>query len=170
MQGLNLILFQVVTDKTSFSSRFLLLNWQNLRLNQDIDDLENVHEYNNDTYNLFYENAIKKTVEKSNDKNIILASCINPTDIERINIPKEIQSIHMIAITCSNDELYKRLKNRDSERNCSSDEFINNQIDYQNWILKHINLYQLHIDNTNNDVSDVVESIIEYIDKIDLCD
>lgn len=45
-----------------------------------------------------------------------MASSINPPDIDRINLPKEIESIHMIVITCSNDELYKRLKARNPKR------------------------------------------------------
>lgn len=30
----------------------------------DIDDLENINNYNQNTYNLFYENAIKKAIRK----------------------------------------------------------------------------------------------------------
>ncbi len=133
----------------------------------DIDDLENVNDYNNDTYNLFYENAISKALKKSGNKNIIMASSINPTDIDKINLSEEIEEIHMIAITCSDEELYKRLKARDPERNCGSDNFINNHKNYQNWILQHIDLYHLHIDNTNNDVEETANSIIDYIKNID---
>ena len=100
----------------------------------DIDDLENVNNYDNDTYNIFYENAIKKTVVLSNDKNIIIGSCINPTDIEKINIPECIKLVEMILITCSSNELEKRLKARVRNRNCSSDEFIKEQIDYKSKI------------------------------------
>ena len=67
----------------------------------DIDELENINEYNIGTYNLFYENAIKKATSKSYNKNIIIGSCINPTDIEKINIPKEIEKVEMILLTCS---------------------------------------------------------------------
>lgn len=129
----------------------------------DIDDLENVNNYDNDTYNVFYENAIKKAIDKSNNKNIIIGSCINPTDIENINIPKNIKLVEMILITCSNSELEKRLRARDKNRNCSNDEFIKGQIDYQNYILKHLELYKLHIDNTNNSIQDVTNEIINYL-------
>ena len=63
--------------------------------------------------------------------------------------------------------LYKRLKMRNPERNCGSDEFIKNQINYQNWILDHINLYQLHLDNTNSKIEETASIIIEYIRKKD---
>ena len=129
----------------------------------DIDELENINEYNSSTYNLFYENAIKKATSKSNNKNIIIGSCINPTDIEKINIPKEIEKVEMILITCSEKQLVNRLKSRDKNRNCSSDEFINGQIKYQNFMLNHLNMYQLHIDNSNCNVEEVANQIVNYI-------
>lgn len=129
----------------------------------DIDDLESIHNYTVDTYNLFYENAIKKAVNNSGDKNIIMASCINPTDIEKIDVSMEIESIKMIVITCSNIAIAKRLKARDLSRNCNSDEFIKEQINYQNWILEHIELYKFHIDNTNQTLKDTALEIISYI-------
>lgn len=127
----------------------------------DIDDLENVNNYNN-TYNLFYENAIKKAVQKSGDKNIIIGSCINPNDIKNINLLNDIE-VKMILITCSNEELIKRLKSRDIERNCSSDEFINRQIEYQNYLIEYKNDYQLHIDNTNKTIDSIVSEIEKFL-------
>ena len=134
----------------------------------DIDDLENVNDYDNETYNLFYENAIKKAISKSGDKNIIIGSCINPTDIERIIIPEEICSFVNILITCSNEELEKRLKARDVSRNCSSEDFIKGQIDYQNYMIKHLNLYQLHVDNTNDSVEKISSQIVDFIKENDV--
>lgn len=129
----------------------------------DIDDLENVNDYDSNTYNIFYENAIKKAVDKANNKNIIMGSCINPNDIDKLSIPKEIESIEMILITCSSDQLEKRLKARDKNRNCSSDDFIKGQINYQNYMLNNLNLYKLHLDNTNKSVVDIANEIINYL-------
>ena len=128
----------------------------------DIDDLENVNDYNDNTYDLFYENAIKKAVQKSGDKNIIIGSCINPNDIKKINLLNDIDA-KMILITCSNEELIKRLKSRDIERNCSSDEFINTQIEYQNYLIKYKNDYQLHIDNTNKTIDSIGSEIEKFL-------
>ena len=130
----------------------------------DIDDLENVNNYDSDTYNNFYENAIKKAIDKSSKKNIIIGSCINPIDVDKISIPESIKSIEMILITCSSNELEKRLKVREENRNCSSDEFIKGQIDYQNYMLKHLKLYKLHLDNTDNSVQDIVNQVINYLE------
>lgn len=129
----------------------------------DIDDLENINEYNENTYNSFYENAIKKAIILSKDKNIVIVSCINPNDIEKINMPNEIESYINILITCSNEELKKRLKARDECRQCGSDEYIEGQINYQNYLLKNIGLYQMHIDNSEDVVENVTRKIVDFI-------
>lgn len=76
----------------------------------DIDELENINNYTHETYLLFYENAIKKAIKNSNDKNIFMVSCINPTDIKKINIPSQITSIDMLLLTCTKEQIIKRLK------------------------------------------------------------
>lgn len=131
----------------------------------DIDDLENINNYEESTYNVFYENAIKNAITLSQDKNIIIGTCINPTDLEKISIPEEIESYSNILITCSNELLNKRLKERDESRQCSSDEFIKEQIDYQDYLLNYIELYQLYIDNTNDNIENISNKIIDYIEK-----
>ena len=128
----------------------------------DIDDLENVNDYNQDTYSIFYENAIKKAISKSDDKNIIIASCINPNDLKNINVLDDT-NIEMILITCDSEVLKSRLKARDEERNCSSDEFINEQINYQNYMIKNLNKYRYCIDNTYLSVDKVANKIADYI-------
>lgn len=131
----------------------------------DIDDLENINEYNSEAYNLFYENSIKNAIKKSNNKNIIIGSCINPLDIKKINIPKEIEKVEMILITCSNEELEKRLKRRDESRNCGSEKYIKDQINYQNYMLNHLDMYKLHVDNTDISVQTTANRIVQYIKK-----
>lgn len=126
----------------------------------DIDDLVNVHEY--DSGNRLYEDAIKKAVLKSNDKNVILGSCVNPVELKRLNIPNNLE-INMILIYCSNEELTNRLKMRDIRRNCSNDDFINSQIEYQNYMINHIDLFELCIDNSNISVDEVSNQIIKYV-------
>lgn len=132
----------------------------------DIDDLENINNYNENTYNIFYENAIKNAVLKSKSENIIIGSCINPVEIEQVNILGNVESIEMILIYCSNKELKRRLNERDTSRNCGSDEFINGQIEYQNYMLNHLHLFQLQIDNTSIDAEEVSNQIINYIKKV----
>ena len=125
--------------------------------------MENINDYDESTYNNFYENAIKKAITLSKDKNIVIGSCINPNDIEKLNMPNEIGSYINILITCSNDELKNRLKARDKNRQCSSDEYIKGQIDYQNYLLKNIGLYQMHVDNTEDVVENVKRKIVDFV-------
>ena len=131
----------------------------------DIDDLENINDYDESTYNIFYENAIKKAITLSENKSIVIGTCINPTDLEKIIIPKEIESYTNILVTCSNSELESRLKARDINRNCSSNEFIKGQIDYQNYLLNHIDLYQFQIDNKSDNIESVSNKIVNYIEQ-----
>lgn len=129
----------------------------------DIDELENINNYNENTYNNFYENAIIKAVTLSKDKNIVIGSCINPNDIEKINMPNEIESYINILITCSDEEVKNRLKARDKSRQCSSDEYIKGQVEYQQYLLKNIELYQMHVDNTKDVVENVSQKIVDFI-------
>ena len=129
----------------------------------DIDDLINIHEYENEKPTTVYSAAVEKAVSQSTNKNIIIGSCANPVEMKQVNIPNSAKSIEMILIYCSNEELIKRLKARDENRNCGSDEFINGQIEYQKYMLDHSDLFKLKIDNTNIDVSEVSNRIVDYI-------
>ena len=129
----------------------------------DIDDIINYHEYKNEPPVIFYEAAIRNALVKSKNKNIILGSCVNPVEIKQVKVPDSIDSIEMILLYCSEEELTIRLKERDINRNCSSDEFINGQIEYQKYMIDHSGLFQLKIDNTNINVKDVSKQIVDYI-------
>lgn len=66
---------------------------------------------NPDKYN---EDAIKIAVERENDRDIVFASCLNPfTLFEKINLPSKIEKTYCISLTCSNEEIIRRLKERD---------------------------------------------------------
>ena len=127
----------------------------------DIDDLENVNEYNSDNYISFYDNAIRKAISLASGKDIVLASCINTNDIKSITILNEV-AIKTILLTCSNEELIERLMNRDKERECSNQKFINSQIDYQNWLIANKDSFDYVVDNTNLEVEDVAFEIINH--------
>lgn len=126
----------------------------------DIDDLENINDYNEDNYNDFYKNSIDKAIAKSKDKDIIIFSCINHNDIFDLNLNVITRSI---LITCSSDELTKRLKNRDKKRNCSDNVFISDQIKYQDWFISNSMYYDYVFDNTNIDVDIISKDICNYV-------
>ena len=124
----------------------------------DIDNLLNVNDYK-DNYDMFYKNAVEKAIDKSKDKDIILFSCINHNDVENLKLEDCVTRI--ILITCDNEELKKRLKNRNND--CSSDEFINEQIKYQEWFINNMDYYDADFNNTNN-TEEILEKIIHIIE------
>lgn len=129
----------------------------------DIDELENINDYKVNEYKKFYQNSINKAVSLSEEKNILIASCINPTDIENIDIPNIVESIEMVLIICSDEELEKRLMARDKKRNCGNEDFIKGQVDYQNYLLNHKNMYHLIVNNTNSDIEYIANKIVKYL-------
>lgn len=119
---------------------------------------------NPDKYN---EDAIKIAAEKENNKHIVFVSCLNPfTLFEKINLPSKIEKTYCISLTCSNEEIIRRLKERDPSRMCSSDEFIKGQIDYNQWFIKNANKFQLHIDNSNLSVNQTIEILNRFLNQI----
>lgn len=133
----------VDTDETG-------LNWW------DYADTENPDRYTED--------SIKHASEMSGDKNLFFGSCMNPqTLFEKITLPDEIGAVFAIALTTSPEEITKRLKARDPERMCGSDEFIAEQISYNAWFLRNANKFQLHIDNRDKSVSQTAEEITSFL-------
>lgn len=127
----------------------------------DIDDLVNANEYNNE---LIYEDAINQANVLSK-KDIILFSCMGPSDLEKIKIPNNILISKKILITCPDLEIRKRLKERDKKRNCSSDKFVEKQINYQNYLLNNKNKFDLHLVNFNNNLENIIIQIVEFVKR-----
>ena len=69
-------------------------------------------------------------------------------------------------MTCSDEEITKRLKARPAERMCGSDEFIAGQIQYNNWFKKNAGKFQFYIDNTGKTVDETVEAIVAFVKSI----
>lgn len=118
----------------------------------------------------YTEDSIKRASEISGDKNLFFGSCMNPqTLFEKITLPDEIAAVFTIALTSSPEEITKRLKARDSERMCGSDEFIAEQIAYNAWLIRNSNKFQLHVDNRDVSVSETAETIKAFLDVVSTC-
>ena len=131
------------------------LNWW------DYAGTDRESEYNDD--------CIAEAVKMSGDKNLLFASCMNPIDFySKVKIPQEITSVYFIGMTCSDKEITARLKARPAERMCGSDDFIANQIDYNDWFKLNSNKFQFYIDNTNMTVKETAEKIAEYINGFNI--
>lgn len=126
----------------------------------DYAGTENESEFNDD--------CLTSAIRMSKDKNLIFVTCMNPFDFYgKTNIPKEITSTFFIGMTCSDEEITKRLKARPEERMCGSDEFIIGQIAYNNWFKKNAGKFQHYIDNTNQTVNETTVEIATFIKRID---
>lgn len=129
------------------------LNWW------DYANTENPDKYITDT--------IARADEIAGDKNLLFVSCLNPVKFyDIIDIPKDFSETYLIGMTCSDEEIIKRLKARPSERMCGSDEFIEGQLEYNEWFRGQKGKMQFYIDNTGVSVAETAEKIAEYIRRL----
>ena len=112
----------------------------------------------------FNDDCLTEAVRQANGKNLLFSSCMYPLDFfGKISVPKEITSTFFIAMTCSDEEITRRLKARPAERMCGDDEFIAAQIEYNNWFKRNKGKFQLYIDNTGMTVSETAERITDFV-------
>lgn len=114
--------------------------------------------------NRYFNDALDKALGLSKDKNLIFSTCVNPVDV-RIRLKEYDIDLSVIGLMCSSEETRKRLLARPKERNTSSDEFINSQIEYMNWFRNNEHEFDLLIDNSNQEVKETVDVIYSFIKK-----
>lgn len=116
----------------------------------------------------FCDDCLSEAVRMSNDKNLLFVTCMNPYDFYGVvNIPQSITSTFFIGMTCSDEEITRRLKARPEERMCGSDEFIAGQIQYNNWFKKNVGKFQFYIDNTDKTVNETAAEIATFVKSIE---
>lgn len=116
----------------------------------------------------FNDDCLAEAVKMAGNKNLLFVTCMNPYDFYgKVNIPKEIAATFFIGMTCSAEEVRKRLKARPAERMCGSDEFIAGQIEYNAWFQKNAGKFQLYIDNTDRTVEETVMQIVDFLKGIE---
>ena len=112
----------------------------------------------------FSDDCLAEAVRMSEGKNLFFVTCMNPYDFYgKVNIPQDIEATFFVGMTCSDEEITKRLKARPEERKCGSDEFIAGQIQYNNWFKKNAGKFQFYIDNTNKTIMETAEEIAKFI-------
>ena len=100
----------------------------------------------------------------SEGRDILYASCTNPLDYFRsADIPVCVDRTFFIALTCSENEITRRLKARPPEYGCGSDEFIRTQIDYNNWFKRNSGKFQLIVDTSSVTVKEAADIAAEFI-------
>lgn len=117
-----------------------------------------------DTPSRFHDDCIRAAVRLSGECHFLFGSCMNPPDFyTNVHIPAAITATHFIALTCSDEEVARRLKARPAERMCGSDAFIAAQVQYNQWIRAHRNQFQFHVDNTGMSVAETARQIADFV-------
>ena len=154
------------TIKDALNENRMLTNWACIDTDEvgvnwwDYAGTENESEYS--------DVCLAEAVRMSDDKNLLFVTCMNPIDFYgKVNIPQSITSTFFIGMTCSDEEITKRLKARPVERMCGSDEFIADQIEYNSWFVENSGKFQFYIDNTNQTVDKTAELIALFLKSIE---
>lgn len=125
----------------------------------DYADTEHPEQFSND--------CLAEAVRRSGEKNLLLSTCMNPFDYYgKLVVPQEVTSTFFVAMTCSDEEITRRLKARPEERMCGSDEFIAGQIEYNGWFRKNSGKFQLYIDNTGMTVEETARIIADFANRL----
>ena len=117
-------------------------------------------------YRKFRERILRmaKNIAQSG-KPVLITGCTTPGQFEECEERKFVGNIYYIAIVCDKDVLAKRLFNRD---HCSED-FIQGQIQFNQWFIDNYNQYEpniILIDNNQDTPDDVAKKVQKAIDRI----
>lgn len=135
----------LLDDFTCIDSDEVRLNWWNYKGTPREKD--------------YTRDCLARAFELAGERHLLFGSCNDPISFfERIPLPEHI-TVTYIAMTCSDAEVRRRLLARPPERMCSDEAFITSQIDYNNWIRTHGELYDFHIDNTDMTIEATAKAV-----------
>ena len=101
-------------------------------------------------------------------KPVVLCGSAVPSQFEHCIERRYFTNLYYLALVCDDNVLSKRLKNRPSSRNCSSDEYINEHIKFNNWFkentVKSIPKIDL-IDTSYDKTSDSAKKVSKWISE-----
>lgn len=154
------------TVKDKLKESMILENWVCIDTDEvginwwDYEGTENEAGFNDD--------CLAEAVRMSGDKHLLFVTCMNPYDFYGVvNIPQNITSTFFIGMTCSEEEIRRRLKARPEERMCGSEEFIAGQIQYNAWFQKNEGKFQFYIDNTGKSIDETAETAASFLKSIE---
>lgn len=70
-------------------------------------------------------------------KPVVLCGCAIPEQFEKCVERRYFSNIHYLALTCQDEILASRLRNRPAWRGSSSDEYINEHLKFNNWLINN---------------------------------
>ncbi|MEN8908275.1 MAG: shikimate kinase [Clostridiales bacterium] len=99
-------------------------------------------------------------------KSVLLVGCGVPEQYEDCEQRKFFEKIHYIALVSSDKSIEKRLLERPDYRNCSNKEYINEHLQFNNWIKKNANKTKPKMYLINNEFLSIEDTSFKVIDKI----
>ena len=110
----------------------------------------------------YTKDCIARAFELAGEKDLLFGSCNDPISFfERVPLPENL-TVGYIGMSCSDEEVRRRLLARPPERMCGEESFILSQIEYNNWIRTHAELYDLSFDNTSMTVAEAAEAVAAF--------
>ena len=107
--------------------------------------------------------CLARAFELAGERHLLFGSCCAPTDFHtRIRLPADVSLLY-ISMTCTDNEVRRRLLARPPERMCSDEAFIASQIDYNDWIRRHAHMYDLQLDNSEMTVAETAETVAAFV-------
>ena len=89
-----------------------------------------------------------------------------PNFYNLVDLSENIGRTFFIGMTCSDEEITKRLKARPAERQTDSDDFIKSQHEYSAWFKRSKGKFQLFVDNTNQTLEETAGLIEDFIKSL----
>lgn len=128
-----------------------------------INEIDNTPENN---YRGYRERILRlvKNIAQSG-KPVLLTGCTTPGQFEVCNERKFIGNIYYIAVVCDNEQLSKRLLNRD---HCS-EEFIEGQKQFNQWFRDNSSKYEPNIflvENSDGDIKETAQKVKKIVNKL----
>jgi guanylate kinase len=122
-------------------------------------------------YKQFFETWLRlaKNISQSGRPVVLFGAGLGvPDNIESCIERRYFSNIFYLSLYCSDNELENRLKNRPRWRNCYSEEFIEKQIEFNNWFKQYGKEKKPEIeliDTTNSTLDESVEKVKYWINE-----
>ena len=108
--------------------------------------------------------SLREAFRIADGRNLIFTTCMAPHDyITKAAVPEELTVTFHIALWARDQIIERRLRARPKERGFTTDEAIRPHIEYNQWIGKNRDKYQLFIDTENQTPDETAEMITAFI-------
>jgi len=115
----------------------------------------------------FHDDCLAEAVRRAGERHLLFASCMNPIDFyQRVTLPEAVTAAYCIGMTCSPEEIRRRLLLRPAHWGCGSEAFIASQIDYNGWFRRNAGKFPLFIDNSAESPEETAERVASFLRRV----